>query len=318
MKFFIKFVIVILILSGFVKPAYSKEVKRGKELIEVITRTDKSSVGVGDKIKYEIIVKTKKGIDVEFSTFDDKLGSFSIKDFTSIEKEFLGNKKFIQRYILSNFVPGEYTIPKIEIKYKKSNEKEWQLKETEEINISISSVLIPEKDPKDIRDIKGPLNLPPKMKFWIFVIVLLVLTALIVLKMTFLKNKNKLDEEPEYKKSAHEIAYEALDKLQRKNYIKEGKNKEYYAELSSIIRYYLENRFYVRAPEMTTEEFLIKAKTTEELVNGQKLLLVEFLSYCDLVKFAKYGPTESEINESFNSAKRFIDETKEVFQLNNR
>ena len=317
MKKYLNLGIVILFFTVFIKPVNSEEVKVDKNLIKVITSTDKSSVDVGDKIKYEIIVKTKKGVDVEFTSFDYKLGSFSIKDFISLESEFLGNKTLIQRYILSNFVSGEYVIPKIEIKYKKIDEKEWKIKETEEIKILVRSVLIEEENPQDIRDVKGPLNFSDKLKFWIFVIIVLIIIGLVILKIIFVKNKNKFKEKKIYQRPAYEIAYEALDNLQRKNYIMEGKIKEYYAELSLIVRCYLENRFDIKAPEMTTEEFLFKAKITEELSKGQKILLEEFLSCCDLVKFAKYGPVESEINGSFNSAKKFIDETKEILQLNN-
>ena len=301
----------------FMTPVNSQDISADKNLIKVIARIDKSSVEVGEKIKYEIIVETKKGVKVEFLDFDDKLGDFLIKDFTSLEKDYWWNKKFINTYVLSNFVPGEYVIPKIEIKYKKNDKKEWRIKETEEIKVIVQSVLTGEGDSRDIRDIRGPLNFSSKLKFWVLIIVLLIVIGLMLLKIIFLKNKMKSNKKKVYQKPAHEIAYAALDNLQRKNYIKQGSIKSYYAELSLIIRHYLENRFEIKAPEMTTEEFLIAGKTTGGLSKGQKILLEEFLSCCDLVKFAKYGPGESEIDGSFNSAKKFIDETKEALQLNN-
>ncbi|MEA3306109.1 MAG: hypothetical protein U9R52_04770, partial [Candidatus Omnitrophota bacterium] len=109
---------------------------------------------------------------------------------------------------------------------------------------------------------------------------------------------------------AHRLAYEALRELEKKNYIKQGKIKKYYIELSDIARHYLENRFNIKAPEMTTEEFLLKAKEAKELGSEHKNLLKGFLSHCDSVKFAKYGPSEKEISSSFESAKILIDQTK--------
>jgi hypothetical protein len=86
----------------------------------------------------------------------------------------------------------------------------------------------------------------------------------------------------------------------------------YYVELSFIIRRYIEDRFDVRAPEMTTEEFLSKVKDMNVLSDEQKALLKNFLSYCDLIKFAKYGSTYEEMEASFESAKKFIGQTKEI------
>ena len=73
---------------------------------------------------------------------------------------------------------------------------------------------------------------------------------------------------------------------------------------------YIENRFKLRAPEMTTEEFLDSLKQTDALTAKHKELLAEFLNLCDIVKFAKFGPSITEIEESFNSARRFVEETR--------
>ncbi len=62
---------------------------------------------------------------------------------------------------------------------------------------------------------------------------------------------------------------------------------------------------------MTTEEFLISARDAVELISEHKNLLKEFLLCCDLVKFAKYAPSVDEVNSIFDSAKNFIDQTKE-------
>jgi hypothetical protein len=89
-----------------------------------------------------------------------------------------------------------------------------------------------------------------------------------------------------------------------------GRIKEYYFRLSDIVRRYLENRFSYRAPEMTTEEFLSAIKDSKEFSNELRGLLKEFLSHCDMVKFAKYGPTPIEILDSFKAAENLIDRTK--------
>ena len=52
----------------------------------------------------------------------------------------------------------------------------------------------------------------------------------------------------------------ALNRLRAQGLIEQGQFEDYYVQLSSIVRHYLEDRFHLRAPEMTTEEFLHDAR----------------------------------------------------------
>jgi hypothetical protein len=45
-----------------------------------------------------------------------------------------------------------------------------------------------------------------------------------------------------------------------------------------------------------------------------KELVGNFLEHCDMVKFAAYGPDSREIENSFNSAKKLVDETREILR----
>lgn len=164
----------------------------------------------------------------------------------------------------------------------------------------------------DIFDIKGPLNLEDKLILFILGFVLLLFAAGAVYGLLRFLKKRMVRAENIAPKPAHEIAYEALEKLKNKDYLTRGKVKEFYQELSLIVRYYLENRFNLRAPEMTTEEFMEKAKETSLISSEHKGLLKDFLLCCDLVKFAKYGPSKEEIDSSLKSAQKLIDQTKEI------
>jgi len=66
-------------------------------------------------------------------------------------------------------------------------------------------------------------------------------------------------------RSAHEIAYEQLEMLRLKDLARAGKDQRVLFELSGILRHYLEGRFALRAPEMTTEEFLAHVRDTAAL-----------------------------------------------------
>lgn len=80
--------------------------------------------------------------------------------------------------------------------------------------------------------------------------------------------------------------------------------------VSDALRVYLEERFQLRAPERTTEEFLQDLQRTTHLNATQKLSLTDFLERCDLVKFAKFEPTEASLRDLHDSALRLVDETK--------
>jgi len=95
-----------------------------------------------------------------------------------------------------------------------------------------------------------------------------------------------------------------------KDLVKEGKIKEFYEQISDILRHYIEHRFNLRAPERTTEEFLIELATAEVLGAADKEDLGEFLKHCDLVKFARYNPATEQIQKTFDLVKNFIEKTK--------
>jgi hypothetical protein len=117
--------------------------------------------------------------------------------------------------------------------------------------------------------------------------------------------KPLLPPEPPY-----EIAFDALNALKAEDLPGRGKIKEYYIRLSDIIRHYIEERFTIRAPEMTTDEFLFNLKDQPVLSGPHKNLLKEFLREADMVKFARYGPSSTEIDNSFSAAWRFVEETR--------
>jgi hypothetical protein len=87
--------------------------------------------------------------------------------------------------------------------------------------------------------------------------------------------------------------------------------------VSGAIREYLEERFDFHAPDRTTEEFLYELQGTDLLTRDQKKSLEEFLASCDLIKFAKYEPTEMELRGLHAAALRLVNETEPRLVLEN-
>ncbi len=105
-----------------------------------------------------------------------------------------------------------------------------------------------------------------------------------------------------------EIAFDALRRLVALGLIEKGEIERFFVYLSSILREYIENRFAVRAPERTTEEFMREASLHPSL--GQhRARLEDFLRVSDRVKFARYEPDAASIQQAFDVVKQFLSET---------
>lgn len=84
--------------------------------------------------------------------------------------------------------------------------------------------------------------------------------------------------------------------------------------VSAVLRRYIEERFGVNAPDRTTEEFLAELRAGDGPLSAeQQELLADFLTRCDLVKFAPgYPATEEELRALHQTAWRLVRETEPV------
>ena len=165
-----------------------------------------------------------------------------------------------------------------------------------------------------IRDIKNPVEIidVAKKSIWFWPKIFLILIILIALIIYFIKKRRKQKEAPIQKLPAHEIAYDALEKLYNKKLVEAGLIKEYYFEISNILRHYIEDRFALRAPERTTEEFLHELNYSNSLTTEHQELLKKFLEECDMVKFANFAADEKDAKKVHDVTVEFIEETEEL------
>ena len=92
----------------------------------------------------------------------------------------------------------------------------------------------------------------------------------------------------------------------------EFNDKTFASSISDILRTYIEGEFCIRAPELTTEEFLAEAKGHEDLKGGFADQLKGFLNWVDLVKFAKMPLEEQQRDELYQSAFTFVEESHQA------
>ncbi len=159
--------------------------------------------------------------------------------------------------------------------------------------------------PPDIRGIKPPVDIPdPWLWLWVLLSGLAAAILVLVIVGLFRRKNARVVEEvviPPHVRAKQRLA-EALRLI--------GDPNQFCTEVSQTLRLYLEERFTLRAPERTTEEFLIELQNSKHLTLDQKLSLGEFLQSCDLVKFARHEPTETNLRQLHDSALRLVDETQ--------
>ncbi|MCQ2388758.1 MAG: hypothetical protein MJ138_03505 [Kiritimatiellae bacterium] len=108
-----------------------------------------------------------------------------------------------------------------------------------------------------------------------------------------------------HKMSPLQRAYYELDKLLKKGLPGRGFYKDFYVELTMVVRRYVERKYGVKAPNMTTEEFL-RATGDGASALGNREALRKFLESADLVKFAGVEATPEMADGATDSARGYL------------
>lgn len=267
---------------------------------------------LGDSLVLTLEVVAKTGVVVEMPAFGEALGRFAIIDFTPREEATGDGVRMSQRYTLQAPMSGRQRIPRLRVEFVDERDSDTDVRArellTDELAFVVASVL-PEGQPLDelrparasLEELRGPWlqrNWP-----WL-VLGLLVAVGLVVGVVSWLRRA-----EERARLTAFDRAMARLDRLERRGLPGADAADAWYVELSDIVRRYIEERFALRAPELTTEEFLVEAGRSAELTAKHRELLSTFLATCDRVKFARYSPGEDESRDAFDVAKRFLNET---------
>jgi hypothetical protein len=108
----------------------------------------------------------------------------------------------------------------------------------------------------------------------------------------------------EHRMSPIERAWVELDRLIRKGLPGRGRYKDFYVELTMVVRRYVQRRYGVRAPHLTTEEFLRECEAGGRC--GGAATLRKFLESADMVKFAGVEATPEMADEATDSARGYL------------
>jgi hypothetical protein len=276
---------------------------------------DRKEITVAERLNLKITMVVDEDYEVKLPRFGEKLDQFGIVDYRTTQPELTedNQKKVSRSYVLEPFLSGEYIIPSMEVTFWKEGEEETEAHkiETPEVTIAVKSILPEDLEEVKLNEIKPPVSFPRSYSLWIWMgIGSALLLAGIIVTVILIRRRRKVEEVWSQQIPAHELAYEELRRLVAEDLVNKGEIKVFYQRLSGVVRHYIENRFGLRAPEQTTEEFLTGLEADKEFPDTYKPLLKAFLNHCDLVKFAEHQPQAEDIQRTFDSCKAFIKGTE--------
>ena len=279
----------------------------------VQTILDTTLVTVGDRLELTVRVEHAPGQTVAWPD------SLSLEPFEILGAELVpptevdGRVVSAARFTLTTFELGDLEIPSFDVSVA-GPDGSATVVSTDAFGVTVRSVGLDEGG--DIRDIRGPLGIPIGL-FDVLPWLLLLLALGLVVFWLWRRWRRGAEVAPRRSvaipRLPHEEAYDALARLEASTLLERGEIKQYHIEVSEIIRTYVEGRFDIFALEMTTGEVVEGLRETG--VDSETFTAFDdFLSRCDLVKFAKVRPTPDACRQMVATARELVDRTRPVVE----
>lgn len=273
--------------------------------ITITTSVDKAEVFIGDLITYEVTIEHDSSITLVPPPLGANLGAFDVKDYEPDKGRKLegGRTQTTTTFVLSTFTTGDYVIPPVPILFELPD-KTRKVMLAEAVPIKVKSMLENAGDSVDIKPAKAPYEFK---RNWVPYYILggLLLALLIGVILWWRLRKKTQSGAAVDLRPAWEIAYEELALLQTGSLLADEKYKEYYIELTEIVRGFLGRIYRVTVLDMTTEEFLAVFKSMD-LPDGLYTQTSDLLTHADLVKFAKLIPERDRAEQDFEAAHMIV------------
>jgi len=272
---------------------------------------------LGDSIYLRLDVDAPAGISVDApfqEAGDQRMGRFKVVGFVKdTQRKADGAQHQQQTYTLEAPSSGKHRIPplRLEMVDARGDAKQKAPQEilTEEVPLEIAPV---KQEAVDAKLHAAASTLDPDVGgLPVDLIITVACVALFLVGgSTYLVFMWRSRRKVKVKRSAYDEAVAKLHALEVRGAPAATEADAWFVELSSIVRSYLEHRYDIRAPELTTEEFLVVASRSPELTERHRTQLSQFLERCDRVKFAGYRPESGESIDTLAAARAFVEDTR--------
>ncbi|HIP48283.1 MAG TPA: hypothetical protein EYG92_04870 [Lutibacter sp.] len=272
---------------------------------QVELQVDTTYIRIGEQIQY--VLSTDAKAKVQFPKLQvDSLGKIEV--VYSLPADTLRNRLY-KKYVLTGFDSGMYHIPKQLVLI---NNKQFY---TDSLLINVGTIAIDTTKQK-LFPIKSIYKAPSKTwrdytnyLWWIVGVLLL----LVMIWWFAFKNRKSRKQKSKKLLSPIEAALDQFQTLDSKQLLKDEKIKQYYIELTEIVRDYIGKDVHIPTMEVTTDELItlleLHNKSNKIGIDKERIKqLHQFLQEADLVKFAKLKPEQSKIQEDRKTAELIINE----------
>ncbi|MFN0246583.1 MAG: hypothetical protein ACKV2T_06720 [Kofleriaceae bacterium] len=291
--------------------------------VKAVVRVWPAKPSLVDAVYLRLEVSAPDGVTIDApfqEAGDQRLGRFRVVGFSRDTiarptRPETGGQLHVQTYTLEPPASGRQRIPplRLEMLDGRANAspeaKKAQEILTEEVPLEIAPVPV-EQATAQLKDARGELDPDVGKTSWALIVGLaggaLALGSGSILLWRAMRSRRRVLAQ----RSAYEDAVSLLRRLEDKGAPDADSADRWFVELSSIVRRYLEGRYEIRAPELTTEEFLLVATARPELTSDHRKLLEAFLERCDRVKFAGYRPDAEESIATLAAARGFVEDTR--------
>lgn len=277
-------------------------------------KADSSRFPIGSQLKLTIEIPFNNGEQVKWPQFKDTLSKsieiLSKSGIDTIAIEGTNKKNLRQVLNITSFDTGFIVIPPLNFKINRQGSSP-VIVATEPLLLQVDKPKInPAADIKDIKPIyKAPITFKELVP-WIALALAIGLITYFVL--FFLKRRRKqptIQPVQRIKTPSWEIALKKLDLLKSEQLWQKGNIKEYYTQLTDILREYFELRYNVSASEMTSTEI---QEAILPHVNDENVMipLRNVLFLADMAKFAKAQPGTYENEQSILYGIEIVNSTR--------
>jgi len=288
--------------------ALRSRVERGPVIVEVIVTPARPQLS--DEPVLTITVTAKPDVRVELPPFGESLGDFIIRDFHEPLPATSDGDQVLQHiYTLEPTSAGNISIDPVTVRFvdeRTDGDGAVHEVQTEALLVDVQTMVASDAPSLgDLRPVTDPLELPNSSRGFAFAMItmfLVVLAGLILI--LWRKKRGRINALPEL--TPQQLAYRELNDLLGGKLSKTDV-KEFFVQLTAVVRRYIERTTGVNAPDQTTEEFLHEVNQQNLFAEAENAGLESFLESADLVKFAGYQPDEESIKESTYRAKKFIE-----------
>ena len=222
-------------------------------------------------------------------------------------------KEISAKLVLTSFDSTLITIPPIVAKTPTDSA------ETAPMGLKVIQPEVDSKHPSNFKDIKAPWDVSLSLKdwlililsSWIFWVVIAVLVGFYIAYRVFNYYQNKkANPAPQIQVrelSLIEKTEAALLQLEQQQLIEQELFKEFYSELITIFKFYLNESYSWTTTEMTSNE-LMKQMSSVELSSSEQEMLRLVLTEADLSKFAKYTPSSDNARLALSQIRQLVRE----------